>query len=174
METLVQQLPALIGVLIGALASYLATSASERARWRRTQAIRWDEARARAYAEYADSVKRVFEMSMRIAAHRGLASSHAPLAPNEGLSDLAELGTERASRWESVLLLGDPTTVAAARDWHRLTWQMDAFVRGTQTDDDERKDLLRQADTVRDRFYDAARSDLGVTGGRLPSRQPPP
>jgi hypothetical protein len=52
-QSFVQQLPALIGVLVGALATYAATSAAERARWRRTQSVRWDDKRLTAYAEDA-------------------------------------------------------------------------------------------------------------------------
>jgi xanthine/uracil permease len=43
MASVVQQLPVLIGVAVGALASYLVTSATERARWQRQQATRWDD-----------------------------------------------------------------------------------------------------------------------------------
>lgn len=72
MQSLVQQLPALIGVLLGALATYAATSATERARWRRTQSIRWDDKRLAAYADYASAVKKLSSLSVRLAAYRGI------------------------------------------------------------------------------------------------------
>jgi hypothetical protein len=56
-EPFLQQLPTLVGVLIGAAATYGATSLTERARWRRAQAVRWDEKKVNAYAEYANAVK---------------------------------------------------------------------------------------------------------------------
>ena len=62
MASVVQQLPVLIGVGVGALASYLVTSATERARWQRQQATRWDDKRAQVYAAYGYAVKNVFEM----------------------------------------------------------------------------------------------------------------
>ena len=57
MSGFTQQLPALIGVVIGASTSYLVGAAIERARWRREQWARWDEKRAQAYAEYSHAVK---------------------------------------------------------------------------------------------------------------------
>jgi hypothetical protein len=39
----VQELPVLAGVVVGALASYVAGAAAERTRWHRQQSARWDE-----------------------------------------------------------------------------------------------------------------------------------
>jgi hypothetical protein len=47
----------LLGVVIGAMASYLAGAAAERRRWRREAQIRWDTKRLDAYAGYANAVK---------------------------------------------------------------------------------------------------------------------
>jgi len=51
------QLLVLAGVVIGALASYLTTTANEKARWKRTLDSRWDDRRVEAYASYAQAVK---------------------------------------------------------------------------------------------------------------------
>lgn len=69
MSGITRQLPALIGVVVGALASYLAGAASERARWRREQSARWDDRRAQAYAEYGYAVN-VYVQCLRAAAMR--------------------------------------------------------------------------------------------------------
>ncbi|MDQ0766343.1 hypothetical protein QFZ32_000994 [Streptomyces canus] len=45
MPAFIQQLPALIGVVIGALGSYLAVVRSDRARFHREKAARWEERR---------------------------------------------------------------------------------------------------------------------------------
>ena len=77
MASFVQQLPALIGVVIGASASYLAGAATERARWRREQASRWDEKRAQAYADYGYAIKNVYVQCRRIADnYRGLGGGY--------------------------------------------------------------------------------------------------
>src|SRR5262245_33981216 len=115
MNALLQQLPTLIGVLLGAAASYLATSAGERARWRRRQAARWDQRRLEAYTNYGYAVKNLIHLALRLSAHRGLNAIRPPLAPDEGLDLLEAANQDRAVKWETVLLLGTPGTVAAAR-----------------------------------------------------------
>jgi len=57
MSGVTEQFPALIGVVIGPLASYLASAATERTRWRRERSSRWDDRRAQAYADYGYASK---------------------------------------------------------------------------------------------------------------------
>jgi len=66
------QLPALVGVVVGAGASYLIGAATDRARWQRGQSTRWDERRAQAYADYGYAVKALYMQGVRIANSRGL------------------------------------------------------------------------------------------------------
>ena len=115
---LLNQVPVLLGVIIGALASYLATAATERARWKRALDSRWDDRRAEAYLSYAKSVKEMINIAGRIAAGKGLTGSDLePLAPTqENLDLLAAAENERARQWETVLLLGHSQTVAAGRN----------------------------------------------------------
>jgi hypothetical protein len=124
MPGIVQQLPTLIGVVVGALASYLAGAAAERARWRRAQSSRWDQKRAQAYADYGHAVKNVYVQCMRAAELRRQGSDGDPAAYEEALAELERLTDERTAKWESVLLLGHPETIAAARLWHRRAWQV--------------------------------------------------
>src|SRR5215468_8171273 len=99
MSELIRQAPALIGVVVGALATFLITSVSERSRWRREQATRWDVKRADAYAEYANSVKILQELCKRICAYRGLQTWSEPLDPDGGLEELARSAADRAAKW---------------------------------------------------------------------------
>ena len=166
MSGIVQQLPALIGVVVGALASYLAGAASERTRWRREQSARWDDKRAEAYAEYAYAVKNVYVQAMRAAELRRRGDDTG--AYEEALSELGKLTDERTAKWESVLLLGDPATIAAGRVWHRRVWQIERFARGERTDDDQLDAVHVEVNGDRERFYAAARRDLGITSGAIP------
>jgi hypothetical protein len=168
MASVVQQLPVLIGVAVGALASYLVTSATERTRWQRQQATRWDDKRAQIYADYGYAVKNVFEICKRIAAHNGLGTKSDPLDPAKASDELGRLTAERTAKWESMLLLGNPETIAAARAWHRLIWHMELFARGARTDEKEWLSLLAEVAIARTRFYEAARLDLGIKGGHVP------
>ncbi|MFV2102973.1 hypothetical protein [Micromonospora sp. LOL_024] len=66
MGNLVGQLPALLGVLVGAVGTILATSLTDRSRWRRSQTVRWDERRLDAYAEFARVLKEVHTIASRM------------------------------------------------------------------------------------------------------------
>lgn len=115
MMQLINQVPVLLGVIIGVLGSYLTTAATERARWKRTLDSRWDDRRVEAYALYAQSVKRMIKVAGRIAAGRDLGGDDEPLAPTqENLELLADAEAERGRQWETVLLLGHPQTVGLA------------------------------------------------------------
>jgi hypothetical protein len=128
--SLLNQLPVLLGVIIGALGSYLTTAASERARWRRTLDSQWDNRRVEAYASYAQAVKQMITVAQRIAAGRGLGEFSEPLATtHENLNLLADAEDERARKWETVLLLGHPRTISAARTWHEHAWRIEWFAR---------------------------------------------
>ena len=109
------QLLVLLGVIVGALGSYLTTSLTERARWKRALDTRWDDRRVEAYASYGQSVKRMIVIASQIAAGKGLWTDVESLAPTQvNLDLLAAAEAERASQWETVLLLGHPKTVAAS------------------------------------------------------------
>ena len=167
---LLNQLPVLLGVIVGALGSYLTTSATERARWKRALDTRWDDRRVDAYASYGQSVKRMIMIASRIAGGKDLGSDTEPLAPTQvNLDLLAAAEADRASQWETVLLLGHSKTVAAARNWHEHAWQLEAYARGSVTGSASDWRAVRAAtDVARATFYEAARSDLQVSGGSLP------
>jgi hypothetical protein len=172
MASLVDQLPALIGVVVGASASYVVSNLTERARWQRQQSARWDVMRAQVYADYGYAVKNVFELCKRLAAYRGLSTRSEPIDPDEALGELGRLATERTAKWESVLLLGNSETIASAREWHRHVWHMELFARGERNDPAEWSALLEDFAAARKRFYDAARRDLGIKGGNVPVAGP--
>lgn len=167
---MISQLLVLAGVVIGALASYLTTAATERARWKRALDSRWDDRRVDAYASYAQALKDEISISSRIAAARRIAVNRRPLSIDEGnLELLASAGIKRAAAWETVLLLGNPDTVEAARNWHETVWRLEGFARGEITGSpDDWEDARSKVNHARSVFYKAARKDLQVRGGDLP------
>jgi hypothetical protein len=167
-----EQLAALAGVVIGATASYLIGAATDRARWARGQSARWDERRAQAYADYAYAVKALYMQSMLIANSRGLGARREIVDFDAALAEMARLASDRTAKWELVLLLGDPDTIAAARTWHRRTWQLERYARGERADPDGYAVLRADIDADRARFYAAARRDLGIKSGNIPSGGP--
>ena len=170
--SVVQQLPALIGVAVGAIASYLVATATERRRWQRQQSTRWDVKRAEAYVDYGNAVKNVSYKCGSIGNFRGLGWVYEKIDENDALSELGRLASERSAKWETLLLLGDVETLRAAREWHRLVGELQRFILDNQTDAGEWKALVLQADAARSRFYGAARRDLGIRGEPLPPGGP--
>jgi hypothetical protein len=170
--TLLQQLPALFGVVIGALATWTVTSAGERAKWNRDQAVRWDEKKLAAYTEYPHAVKQLISAATRLQEQRASnspgmepADARAALATAEAAVAAAE--DERTMKWESVLLLGSSEVIVAARAWHqgafRLQWI--AMGRGSDMPGDEAIGAVSRA---RRAYYEAAKADLGISIGSTP------
>jgi hypothetical protein len=172
MSGITQQLPALLGAVIGAAATYLAGAFTERTRWRREQSSRWDDKRAQAYSEYGYAVKNVYVQCLRIAGSRLRGGPDDPARHEDALAQLEVLTDDRTARWETVLLLGSPEAITAARAWHRRVWQVELFARGLRTDADEYGNVVQQVIADRTRFYEAARRDLGITSGSVPAGGP--
>jgi hypothetical protein len=167
MTSFADQLPALIGVLLGAGATFGATFATDRARWHRDQSVRWDVKRADVYAEYAFAVKRVISLAVRVAAHRGAHSLGEPLSPDEGIGLLAEAEHERAVNWETVLLLGSDNVVKAGRRWQQSVFPLEEIARGRRVAAEWDATVV-VVSHERGRFYEAARNDLGLQKGSAP------
>lgn len=135
MESVLTQLPALLGVLVGTIGTMVATTVTERARWRRSQNVRWDERRLDAYADFTRAVKEVHLVSL------GMLSGHRPgsrtptLDREDGLARLAEADVRHTLTWEAVLLLGDATTVRAASTWRHAVRNLEQAARSLQKSD---------------------------------------
>jgi hypothetical protein len=144
-------------------------TATERLRWRRDLQARWGERRIAAYAEYASTVKTMFQLTLRIAAHRGVHPFGPALPPVEGLQQLLAAGNERAAKWETVLLVGTPDAVEAAREWHRTIYDLEELVCQENCDKAEWAQAIERSGHARSKFYQAARRDLGLVDAQLPN-----
>jgi hypothetical protein len=164
MSTILQQLPALLGVILGATGSYLITALNERSRWRREKDARWDTHRMQTYAAYGHAVKAVTLLATRAAAQRGIGELVETLPLDEALEKLSDAEANRATQWEHVLLLGDLETIAAARKWHEIAWTMTRFARGQESGQQSWAQAMNDVNDARAAFYRAARTDLGVAG----------
>lgn len=167
MQSFLQQLPALVGVLIGALATYAVTSAAERARWRRDQSVRWDEKRVNAYGEYARSLKRVIYLALRLAVLRDARPDSGTASAADEVAELNEAEVQRTIKWEAVLLLGSNEVVIAARNWHNSVFRLERLAYGKPVD----LPLAAAIDAIsqaRRNFYGAAKRDIGIDIGASP------
>ncbi|MFE3444171.1 hypothetical protein ACFXNW_14165 [Nocardia sp. NPDC059180] len=177
MTVVAQQMVAILGVVIGAGATYAATMITERTKWRRSQAARWDDKRLAAYNDYAQVLRGYSDAAFRLAAAQGYPTISQPLDLEVGAQRLADAHAERAVRWEAVMLLGSPAAVAAGRAWFEDLVQLGHIAQGLTVSHTEFGDLVVSIGLHRDAFYACARDDLGVTSGVLPSsaftRMPP-
>jgi hypothetical protein len=174
----VTQILTIAGVLLGSAATFVVTTATERVRWRRTQSARWDDKRLAAYTVYANAVKRMVRLCRRVAETRNLLGTGRPTDLDAAFAELAEAETERALNWETVLLLGDPATITAARAWHEQVWQLERLLREDHTEEGTFAEAYKNTMRLRNDFYACARADLGIASGTLPeptwnSLQPP-
>ena len=117
-----------------------------------------------AYAEYGDAVKRVIHVATRMAAAHGIEQTAPPIPIGQGEEQLDAAVTSRTTRWESMLLLGDPTTIVSARKWHERVWELEYFARGHISDQEEWKLAWSECEQARHEFCRSARLGLGIPG----------
>lgn len=164
MAAFLNQLPALIGVVVGVLGTLLTARLNDRAQWARAQSVRWDERRLEAYSEFGRALKEVAMLAHRITATTRPRSRSLPIDRQRGLELLADADVQRSKSWEGVLLLGDRDTVRAAREWRWAVTQLDSFARGVAAPDFDWAGAVHHVDECRDRFYVAARASLTMGG----------
>ncbi|MFG2503344.1 hypothetical protein ACGFSB_34690 [Streptomyces sp. NPDC048441] len=165
MDEFVQQLPALIGVIVGALGSYLAITRGDRARFEREQAARWEERRLTVYTDYARVLKQAVTLAYRVSAHFGNDPHPHPLSPDEAAPQLARAADARDPAGEALLMLGTPDVVERARVWVVTVIEMEHFLREGTRDPDAWSGLLERQRTSREGYYAAVRRDLALPPG---------
>lgn len=160
------QLPVLIGVIVGAVLSLGTGYLTERVGWARSQSVKWDERRLGAYADYANSVKRVVSISNRICAGRGLTSTAHPLRPiARSFAELADAEQRRTTSAETLRLLVDRETDDAAREMTKCAWRIERLARGLE--EGQHSDWERAVgayEQARGRYINSARRSLQVVG----------
>ncbi|MER0477902.1 hypothetical protein ABR737_06015 [Streptomyces sp. Edi2] len=165
MSAFIQQLPALIGVVIGALGSYLASMRGDQARFRREQAARWEDRRLTTYADFARALKKSVTLTYRLAAHLGNDPHPHPLSPEEAASHLADATDARDPAGEALLMLGTPHVVEKARTWVVVVMEMEGFLRDRTHSPEAWSDLLARQRAAREGYYAAVRRDLALPPG---------
>ncbi|MFD9323698.1 hypothetical protein ACFWDQ_39720 [Streptomyces sp. NPDC060053] len=171
MTAFLQQLPALIGVVVGALGSYLAIVRSDGARFRRESAARWEERRLSVYGDYARALKRSVNLTYRVASHLGNDPHPHPLSPAQAEPLLAEATDGRDPAGEALIMLGSREVVDRAREWVTTVMDMERFMREGTRDPKAWQALLERQRAGREGYYAAVREDLALPPGH-PARWP--
>ena len=163
------EISGLVGVTIGAILSFTATFISERANWRRNQGVRWDERRLTAYSDYSYAVKDMVALAGAIAAGKGLDTSYEPLDPSqENLAKLAESARRRTIVAETLRLLTDAETMAAAGQMTQCAAELEWLARGrNQGNTLDWNRIYRRYEKARDQYITCARKSLKVTGSHM-------
>ncbi|MGW1912724.1 hypothetical protein ACWCQS_18855 [Streptomyces sp. NPDC002076] len=149
---MISQIVTLVGVLVGALTSYLSVTLAERAKHRRTMATRWDQRKLDTYIEYAVCVKEVADVAKR----SWLAEEGSELH-REFMATMEEGERRRSALFESLVLLADPKAVEAAHDVNVALWEILAKARAH-----EPSATVRRLSDLLNRYHERAREDLGI------------
>ncbi len=174
LELWITQILTMLGVILGAITSFIATRLLDRGRWQREEALRWDTRRLECYSEFAASIKRHITITRRLCANLGLPTTDQPLDTTTGLAALATVGEDLTVKWEQVLMLGSPDAITAARYWRHAAWRLEWFARGLRDDATEFRQANEEIGVDRKRFYAAVRADLGIVSSELPETDLPP
>ena len=163
------QLITLLGVALGALASFVSTKLVDRSRWQREERLRWDTKRLECYGEFSAAIMQFINIGYRTAASLGLPTAVEPLNGDTGLPALATAEADLSLYWAQLLILGSAEVIRAAEDWRKEAWQLELFARGYRNDPAEFATSAERRREARSRFYTAVRADLGVIAGDIPA-----
>lgn len=166
---IVTQLITLGGVAIGAAATYLVTSLTEKATWRRTEAIRWDKERLGAYLAWLDAIKAMIMISSRLVEAKGVPAGVSPIDEANGMALLDQVELDRSSKFEGVLLLGSTEAIAAAQKVNEAAWLACDVASGRRELAEESwLAAYRGYRVAREQFYASARASINVPAADIP------
>lgn len=167
MESWTIQLVTLLGVAVGACASFISTRLLDRSRWRREEALRWDSKRLECYADFAITISRYITVAYRLTTQYREATHVQSLDTETGFPELARMEGELSEKFEQVRMLGSPKVIATCEEWRREAIRLDSFARGLRSDANEYNEATLARRAARKRFYSAVRADLGIVSGEL-------
>ncbi|QNS05186.1 hypothetical protein [Streptomyces xanthii] len=152
------QIFTLVGVLIGALTSYVATAVAERAKFQREMATRWDERKLDTYIDYVTCIKQI----QRAAMDAGRARDQGADA-SEALAAMEESENRRSVLFETFVLLSNEMAATAAHAVNQRTWELLNTTRVPSNGTAALRPIrLVEALNV---LHEAARSDLTISSG---------
>ena len=164
------QILTIVGVIVGALSSYIVGYQTERARHRRVLDTRWDERKLKMYAEYANVVKLTFRCAKQAARSQGDPATRA-----DQMEKMKAAEDQRSLLYEDLVLLGSGAAVEAADDANGYLWAFLDLVLKQGPDPIEFDSDPRGVELIKalSKFHSCARADLGIPGPASSGRLPP-
>lgn len=161
------QIITLVGVLLGAVTSFFATTLAERAKFRQAMATRWDERTLDSYVEYVSCVKETARFAGRVLDVRERGED-----PSEALLEMEAAEARRSVLFEGFVLLAENTASQAASTVNERLWDLLRCARRPQDTPDTDRELLGPAliDALND-LHKAARTDLAIGTSRTGRRR---
>jgi hypothetical protein len=135
---------------------------TERARFRRDRRIHREERRLQAYADYSKALKVSMTVTRRMSAKLDNCKYPGPLPADQGEVLLGEALNDRESAWEYLRLVGHPSVISAATDWHERVWPLEGFVRAQKRDPAQWSKIWESVIILRERYYQAVRAELRI------------
>ena len=163
---LAEQVLPLVGVLLGAAATYVATSSNERSKARRDLEKDWRSRKAETYMSFLIATKRMRLVSAQMAAALDLDSESDPIELSEGVRRLVAADDDRGVAYEFVNVYGGRQVIESARALNRAVWGLEWLARErhpTPTSALWRERGEAYASAVDD-FIEAVRHELNVPG----------
>ena len=154
----------IVGVLLGALTSYVTGFLIERGKDRRSLNARWDERKLETYVAYVARVRDVIYASVLVyevrEGLRAIDRTHDAL-----MLALTDAERSRALMFEQLVMLGGPDVISAAHELNRAIAAIDWRARGlVDVTLQDWQDLHVRAFQLINVFHEKARADLGVIG----------
>ncbi|MFI7005365.1 hypothetical protein [Streptomyces sp. NPDC050145] len=174
MSDFIKQLPALLGVMIGAFGSYVVVMRGDRARFRREHAARWQERQLAAYTDYALTLKKTVTLHRRVAAHLGHDGYPHPLPPTKAAPLLVDATDARSAAGEGLLMLGSAEVVEAAHGWALTVMEVEGLVRAPGCTADTWSAQIEKQRVAREKYYTAIRRAMELPPGHSGRWQLPP
>ncbi|MFD0402032.1 hypothetical protein ACFVHI_28570 [Kitasatospora sp. NPDC127121] len=149
---MITQIATLVGVLLGAITSFVAIGWAERAKHRRLMAARWDERKLDTYVQYATCVKEIAAV-----AKRAVDAEAGSTARADFLATMEQAEIQRSALFETLVLLASPAAAAVAKAVNAALWESEIAARGHAgvPDGSVLIELLNA-------YHSQARLDLGV------------
>ncbi|MFJ8543032.1 hypothetical protein ACIRFH_13640 [Streptomyces sp. NPDC093586] len=156
------QIITLVGVLLGAITSFFATTLAERARFRQALATRWDERKLDSYVEYVSCVKETAR-----AAQSALEARERGDDPSEALAEMETAEHRRSILYEGLVLLAEDAASRAAWKVNERLWDLLVHARDPAGAPAARRGERGSAliGALND-LHKAARADLAIGGPR--------